>query len=405
MDGEAIIGQLMGREGRADPYPLYRRAHALGAVAPCGPGMAMAVGHRAANQVLRNPAFGVADHGMRADFDPEFLNHSSAVLLSRSVLESNAPHHARVRSLIASVFTARRVAALEAGRGRRRRRPAGRDGRPGLGRRPRRLHGRLRLPAAGRRDLRTARRPGGRPLPVPRPRRRPDHRPGVHRRPVRADGRRRGGRRAGRVLHRTRRGTPGPPQGRPGQRAGRGGGGRRHPVVGAGAAGQPGAAAGGGLRDHHQPAGQRPRPALRAPGGRHGPAGRRRHPGRPHRRGPALRLPGPAHLPDRPRARPRRRGSGDTARQRGVRADRGRQPGPRPLRAPRGLRPHPRGQSAAQLRRRRALLPRCAAGEAGVGRGDARAAPPLPRLAPAGPPTRRDRLVLRGFETLPVTLR
>lgn len=113
MDGEAIIGQLMGREGRADPYPLYRRAHALGAVAPCGPGMAMAAGHRAANQVLRNPAFGVADHGMRADFDPEFLNHSSAVLLSRSVLESNAPHHARVRSLIASVFTARRVAALE----------------------------------------------------------------------------------------------------------------------------------------------------------------------------------------------------------------------------------------------------------------------------------------------------
>ncbi|MFD7989753.1 cytochrome P450, partial [Kitasatospora indigofera] len=29
----------------------------------------------------------------------------------------------------------------------------------------------------------------------------------------------------------------------------------------------------------------------------------------------------------------------------------------------------------------------------------------FPRLAPAGAPTRRDRLVLRGFETLPVTLR
>ncbi len=29
----------------------------------------------------------------------------------------------------------------------------------------------------------------------------------------------------------------------------------------------------------------------------------------------------------------------------------------------------------------------------------------FPRLAPGGVPTRRDRLVLRGFETLPVTVR
>ncbi|MFC8452997.1 cytochrome P450 [Kitasatospora sp. NPDC057223] len=113
MDGEAIIEQLMTPEGRIDPYPLYRLAHELGPVTPCGPDMFLAVGHRTADQILRNPAFGVADTDMRARFEPEFLEHSSAVLLSRSILQSNAPHHARVRSLIASVFTARRVAALE----------------------------------------------------------------------------------------------------------------------------------------------------------------------------------------------------------------------------------------------------------------------------------------------------
>ncbi|MFC9329125.1 cytochrome P450 [Kitasatospora sp. NPDC057015] len=113
MDGEEIIGRLVGTQGRADPYPLYRRAHELGAVLPCGAGQAMAVGHGAANRILRDPAFGVADHDMQAEWDPDFTRHSSTVLLSRSVLESNAPHHARVRSLIASVFTARRVAALE----------------------------------------------------------------------------------------------------------------------------------------------------------------------------------------------------------------------------------------------------------------------------------------------------
>lgn len=113
MDGAGIFGQLMTAEGRANPYPLYERAHELGPAIDCGDGLMLAVGHHAANQVLRTPGFAVADTEMRGAYDPAFNEHSSAVLLGRSILESNAPHHARVRSLIASVFTARRVAALE----------------------------------------------------------------------------------------------------------------------------------------------------------------------------------------------------------------------------------------------------------------------------------------------------
>lgn len=113
MDGAAIMEQLMTAEGRADPYPLYERARELGPVVPCGEFLLMVVGYEQVNQVLRNPAFRVNDAELAERWDPTFNEHSSRVMLSRSILETNAPHHARMRSLIASVFTARRVAALE----------------------------------------------------------------------------------------------------------------------------------------------------------------------------------------------------------------------------------------------------------------------------------------------------
>lgn len=113
MDGAAIIQGLITEEGRADPYPLYELARELGPVAPCGEDMVMAVGHREVNQVLRSSAFRVADTELRQRWEPGFDDHLSKVVFSRSILEANEPHHARMRSLIASVFTARRVAALE----------------------------------------------------------------------------------------------------------------------------------------------------------------------------------------------------------------------------------------------------------------------------------------------------
>ncbi|MFJ8474726.1 cytochrome P450 [Kitasatospora sp. NPDC094011] len=112
MDGEAIIEQLMTTEVRADPYPLYARAHELGPVVPAGDGMFVVSGYAAVNRVLRTPAFGVATADMTAGVAPEFAGHSSLALFGRSILQRNAPDQPRVRSLIASVFTARRVAAL-----------------------------------------------------------------------------------------------------------------------------------------------------------------------------------------------------------------------------------------------------------------------------------------------------
>ncbi|MDH6134865.1 cytochrome P450 [Kitasatospora sp. MAA4] len=113
MNGTQIIDQLLTPAGSADPYPLYAQAHRLGTVAPIWDGMLMVVGYRTVHQLLRDPGFGVADAERRVGFDPDFAEHASSRMLSHSILEVNAPDHARMRSLIASVFTARRVAALE----------------------------------------------------------------------------------------------------------------------------------------------------------------------------------------------------------------------------------------------------------------------------------------------------
>ncbi|MFE6054833.1 cytochrome P450 [Kitasatospora sp. NPDC056446] len=112
MDGAAIIEQLMTTEVKNDPYPLYAKARELGPVVPAGDGMYLVSGYAAVNRVLRTPAFGVATADMMAGLSPDFLAHSSLALFGRSILQRNAPDQPRVRSLIASVFTARRVAAL-----------------------------------------------------------------------------------------------------------------------------------------------------------------------------------------------------------------------------------------------------------------------------------------------------
>ena len=102
MTAPEILAALMTPAGRDDPYPLYARAHQLGPVAAIGDGWFLACGYDAVSQVLRDPGFGLP--GTSADNELD--------LLSRSILRANPPDHPRMRSLMAQVFTPRRVAAL-----------------------------------------------------------------------------------------------------------------------------------------------------------------------------------------------------------------------------------------------------------------------------------------------------
>ena len=109
-----IMAGLFAATGRQDPYPLYAATHELGPVVAADDGFVMVAGYEPANRVLRDPAFGVWDQQQRRQsWGAEEQSRPSVRSMERSILHSNAPDHGRMRALISSVFTPRRVAALE----------------------------------------------------------------------------------------------------------------------------------------------------------------------------------------------------------------------------------------------------------------------------------------------------
>jgi cytochrome P450 len=102
-----LIQALLSPAGRADPFPLYAAAHRNGPVQAITDTVFLVVGYAAVNQVLRNPGFGLPS-------DPADSNDAAALrLMNRSILRTNPPDHGRMRSLISQVFTPRRVASLQ----------------------------------------------------------------------------------------------------------------------------------------------------------------------------------------------------------------------------------------------------------------------------------------------------
>jgi cytochrome P450 len=113
MDAMAIFTALGTPQGRANPYPHFAALHELGEIVSLGPGAVVVVGYDAINSVLRDAAFRVSDD---AAFDREFPDWRDNPVFVQGmdwILNLNAPRHSRIRSLIARAFTARRVAGLE----------------------------------------------------------------------------------------------------------------------------------------------------------------------------------------------------------------------------------------------------------------------------------------------------
>ncbi len=106
----AILGELYTEAGRADPYPLYVKLHELGPAGHVDGPLFVANGYHEVNSVLRNPGFGKWEQS--AQVWPEIADHPSLNRFNKSILDTNPPDHTRVRRLMATVFTPRRVAAL-----------------------------------------------------------------------------------------------------------------------------------------------------------------------------------------------------------------------------------------------------------------------------------------------------
>ena len=99
MEPLELITSLLGDEGRANPYPLYAELRDHGDVVAIEPGYLVATSFDAVNGMLRDPKLAVEEA-------------SSFPLLSRSILNTNPPRHTRVRKLMSAAFTARRVTEL-----------------------------------------------------------------------------------------------------------------------------------------------------------------------------------------------------------------------------------------------------------------------------------------------------
>ncbi len=113
MDAIEILMALGTPEGRANPYPHFAALHELGEAVRLGPEAVAVVGYDAVNSVLRDPSFLVSDEAAYDRSFPGWRANPVLVQASDWILNLNGPRHARVRSLIARAFTARRMAALE----------------------------------------------------------------------------------------------------------------------------------------------------------------------------------------------------------------------------------------------------------------------------------------------------
>jgi len=108
-----VLMKISTPEGRADPYPLYAALHEMGEAVEAGPGEVLVVGYDAISSVLRDPGFLVSDAGRFDENLPGWRDHPVFVQGADWILNLNAPDHARIRSLIARAFTARRINGLE----------------------------------------------------------------------------------------------------------------------------------------------------------------------------------------------------------------------------------------------------------------------------------------------------
>ncbi len=113
MEPLEILIALSSPEGKADPYPLYEALHEIGEVVEIGDNDVFAVGYDAINSVLRDPGYLVSSTDTFDAGLPTWRENPVFVQAADWILNLNAPKHSRIRSLIARAFTARRVAGLE----------------------------------------------------------------------------------------------------------------------------------------------------------------------------------------------------------------------------------------------------------------------------------------------------
>ena len=94
----------------ADPYPAYERLRTTAPVYQTGFGPYLSSRHGDASLVLRDKRFGKDFVGrMSRRFGPQIMEEPIYRAMSHWMLQQDPPDHTRLRGLVVSAFTARRV--------------------------------------------------------------------------------------------------------------------------------------------------------------------------------------------------------------------------------------------------------------------------------------------------------
>ena len=109
----ALLGELTTLIGRDDPYPRYDRLREISPVLRADDGALVVTRHADCAAVTRDARLGHMPSDMLAFVGlPDWADHPSLRTLFTSILALNPPDHTRLRRLVSSGFTARRVQAL-----------------------------------------------------------------------------------------------------------------------------------------------------------------------------------------------------------------------------------------------------------------------------------------------------
>ncbi|HEY0533351.1 MAG TPA: cytochrome P450 [Actinoplanes sp.] len=108
-----LLDELTTMTGREDPYPRYARLREIGPVVRAEDGALVVTRHAECAAVVRDPKLGHMPRHM-LDFIGlgDWEEHPALRLLFTSILTLNPPDHTRLRRLVSTSFTARRVQRL-----------------------------------------------------------------------------------------------------------------------------------------------------------------------------------------------------------------------------------------------------------------------------------------------------
>jgi cytochrome P450 len=112
MDYEIALASLFSPDGREDPYPAYDALREHAPIFRALDGRWFVTTHELTNRLMREPSLRVAD---AADYDvawPDWRENRAVASIVLSMLQYNPPEHTRVRRAAAATFTARRVAGM-----------------------------------------------------------------------------------------------------------------------------------------------------------------------------------------------------------------------------------------------------------------------------------------------------